>query len=282
MNGFRLLLVEDSEDDAFLLLRALKKGGLDPNYKRVDSESAVEEALRGETWDMVITDHSLPGFTSFRVLEVVRQCAPDLPVIIVSGLIGEAVAVSAMKAGAQDYIMKDNLARLTPAVNRELRETSLRMARKQAVVNQEREANGSHSTALASRSEFESRLGKVLTDAEQPSKESVILHLDVEQFEVIQVTFGLDGGQTLINQVASLVDQRLRATDTIAHFGGGKLRVLLQGYNEEAGRQLADDVLQDIGGRKFSLGSSEMAVSIRLGMDIIKSHHKTARDLRIA
>ena len=88
-----MLLVEDSEDDVFLLLRELKKGGIDPDYQVVDSEEAMESALQHGGWDIVITDHNMPGFTSFRVLELTRKYCFDLPVIIVSGIIGEELSM---------------------------------------------------------------------------------------------------------------------------------------------------------------------------------------------
>ena len=108
----RMLIVEDSEDDALLLLRELRKGGIEPYSELVDSEERLCLALRESKWDILITDHNMPGFSSFRVLELVREYSADLPVIIVSGTIGEGVAVTAMKSGAQDYIMKDNLSRV--------------------------------------------------------------------------------------------------------------------------------------------------------------------------
>src|SRR5918912_1825566 len=129
----RVLLVEDSEDDALLLVRMLRRGGYDPVWERVDSPAAMEAALDGGSWDLIISDHSMPGFSSLAALELLRRKGfVDLPFIIVSGYIGEDAAVAAMKAGAQDYIMKDNLARLNTAIERELREAKVRRERRRA------------------------------------------------------------------------------------------------------------------------------------------------------
>ena len=115
----RLLLVEDSENDALLVLRELRRGGYDPDHERVDTAAGVEEALGRRGWDVVISDHSMPAFSSEAALELVRSRGfADLPFIIVSGRIGEDAAVAALKSGAQDYLMKDNLARLTSAIER--------------------------------------------------------------------------------------------------------------------------------------------------------------------
>jgi PAS domain S-box-containing protein len=129
----RVLLVEDYEDDALLLLRELRRGGYDPIHERVDTAEAMEAALEEREWDLVIADHSMPAFSSSAALELLRgKGFADLPFIIVSGQIGEQVAVEAMKAGAQDYLMKDNLARLNTAIERELREAEGRRERRRA------------------------------------------------------------------------------------------------------------------------------------------------------
>ena len=129
----RVLLVEDSEDDALLLQRELRRGGYEPACERVDTAEDMEAALEEGTWDIVISDHSMPAFSSSAALELLRRKGfVDTPFIIVSGRIGEDVAVAAMKAGAHDYIMKDNLARLNTAIERELREAEGRRERRRA------------------------------------------------------------------------------------------------------------------------------------------------------
>src|ERR687893_2646458 len=130
-----VLLVEESEDDALLLLRILRRGGYDPTWERVETAAAMETALDGRSWDLVISDHSMPTFSSLAALGLLRRKGfVDLPFIIVSGRIGEDAAVSAMKAGVHDYLMKDNLARLNSAIERELRDAEVRRERRQAEV----------------------------------------------------------------------------------------------------------------------------------------------------
>lgn len=131
----KVLLVEDSEDDALLLVRKLRKGGYDPTWERVDTPEDMEAALDGRSWDLVISDHSMPAFSSSAALGLLRSKGfVDLPFIIVSGKIGEDAAVAAMKAGAHDYLMKDNLARLNTAIERELRDADVRRERRRAEV----------------------------------------------------------------------------------------------------------------------------------------------------
>jgi PAS domain S-box-containing protein len=128
----RVLLVEDLEDDALLLERVLRRAGYDTTSERIDTPAAMNAALDRQGWDIVIADYTLPEFDGLAALALVKERGLDLPFIIVSGSIGEDIAVGAMKAGAVDYIMKNNLSRLVPAVERELREAEVRRARKQA------------------------------------------------------------------------------------------------------------------------------------------------------
>lgn len=128
----RVLLVEDSEDDALLILRELRRAGYAPTAERVDTPEAMAAALAQRTWDIVLADWALPRFGATSALALLKKSELDLPFIIVSGTIGEDAAVAAMKAGAHDYVMKGHLARLIPAIERELHEAGERQRRRQA------------------------------------------------------------------------------------------------------------------------------------------------------
>lgn len=126
----RVLIVEDSEDDAELLVRELCRGGYKPQHARVDTAAAMTDALVGGEWEVILADYYMPHFDALAALQLARDSGRDLPFIIVSGTIGEDIAVEAMKAGAHDYLVKGHLARLVPAVERELREAEVRRARR--------------------------------------------------------------------------------------------------------------------------------------------------------
>ena len=128
----QVLIVEDVEDDLLLMVRELRRGGYTLDYVRVDTANAMLTALDRQAWDIVIADYSLPAFSAPDALKLLQQQHLDLPFIIVSGTIGEEVAVAAMKAGAHDYIIKGNLTRLIPAVERELRDAEERQKRHRA------------------------------------------------------------------------------------------------------------------------------------------------------
>ena len=129
----RVLVVEDSEFDARMLIGLLKAGGFEPEFKRVETASQMTAALDDVEWEIILADYNLPEFSAPKALEVLQDTKLDIPFIIVSGGIGEDTAVAAMKAGAHDYLMKGNLARLVPAVERELRDAAVRASRRKAV-----------------------------------------------------------------------------------------------------------------------------------------------------
>jgi diguanylate cyclase (GGDEF)-like protein len=131
-SALQVLIVEDSEEDALLLVRRLSQGGYQPQWRRVDTQMDFKAALENQPWDIIFADYTMPRFSGTIALAILRQHDLDVPFIFVSGSIGEDTAVEAMKSGAQDYVMKNNLARLLPAVERELREASRRVEQRRA------------------------------------------------------------------------------------------------------------------------------------------------------
>lgn len=129
-----VLMVEDVEDDALLMAAELRRGGYAVTFERVDTAEDVRAALQKKSWDVILCDFTMPYFSGTAALELAKACGSDAPFIYVSGTIGEEAAVQAMKSGAQDYVMKTNLARLAPAVERELGEAQTRRESKQAEI----------------------------------------------------------------------------------------------------------------------------------------------------
>jgi len=130
--NLRILFVEDSADDAELMLRRLREAGIEPHWDRVQTEAALREALAGERWELALVDYNLPGFGGPQALAVLAEAAPDVPAITVSGAISEDTAVATITAGAVDYVLKDNLTRLAPAVRRAVEGAELRRQQRRA------------------------------------------------------------------------------------------------------------------------------------------------------
>ena len=117
--SLRALIVEDSEDDAVLVVNELRRGGYEPQWLRVETGQAMQKALHEREWDVVISDYSLPSFSGSAALELAKSSGLDIPFLMVSGVVGEETAVAAMKAGAHDFFVKGHLGRLVAAIERD-------------------------------------------------------------------------------------------------------------------------------------------------------------------
>ena len=130
-----LLLIEDVEDHALLIVRELSKEGFTPTFTRVETLAELKAALAEHVWDAIISDFRLPGFNAIDALHCVKASSQDVPFILVSGVIGEEMAAEVMKAGAHGYIMKGNYAILAPTLERELKEAAVRRERRETAAN---------------------------------------------------------------------------------------------------------------------------------------------------
>jgi len=278
----RVLLVEDSEDDAELLLRELRKGGYQPEHRRVENDGDLQSALEREFWDVVITDHNLPGFSSEAALGTVRRSGLDIPVIIVSGSIGESIAVEAMKRGANDYIMKDNLTRLVPAIARELRETRNRVEHRRAQETIRHLSHHDALTGLSNRLDFELQVELAMRMSGQGVTHA-LLYLDLDQFKIINDTCGHEAGDELLRQLAMLLHGPIRDVDTIARLGGDEFGVLLLNCSLPQAQQIAEHMLQIVTNFRFSWKGSSFAIGASIGLVSLDDSRLTLSDvLRMA
>jgi signal transduction histidine kinase len=196
--AIRLLLIEDSADDAELVVRDLERGGYAVSHQRVQTVGALRAAFAVSHWDVVLSDYAMPEFSGVDALSVVKELGLDVPFIIVSGVIGEAAAVRAMQSGAHDYVLKDSLARLCPAVDRELREAALRAEqrklREQLLISDRMASVGTLAAGMAH--EINNPLAAIVTNLELMSRD---LKLVAERFPV---------GEALREVVSELQDAR--------------------------------------------------------------------------
>jgi diguanylate cyclase (GGDEF)-like protein len=268
----RVLIVEDSENDALLLVRELRRGGYAPTFHRVDTSESMHAALARQPWDLVITDHKMPRFDSNAALAMVKEGYPDTPVIIVSGSIGEEFAVAAMKAGAQDYLMKGNLMRLVPAVERELREAETRRARRRAEDAIRHMAYHDALTDLVNRSEFERRLAQALSSAKERGLSHALLYMDLDQFKLINDTCGHVAGDELLRQLAVLFQDLVRGNDTLARLGGDEFGALLESCPLEHAEQIAEDFRRTISDFRFVWRDKPFGICVSIGLVPITAH----------
>ena len=281
-SSLRILLVEDSEDDAALLLRQLRKGGFIPDCRRVDNGHDFEAALLSGSWDIVITDHNLPGYSSEATLAAVQKSGLDMPVIIVSGSIGEEIAVNAMKNGASDYIMKSNLARLVPAVEREMRETMNRRAHRRAQETLRHLALHDPLTGLTNRHEFETRLSLAL-DEVNGSVQHALLYMDLDQFKVINDTCGHEAGDELLRQLSAVLRTPIREMDTLARLGGDEFGALLLHCSRDHAIEAAERMLNSIKDFRYIWHDKTFSIGASIGLVMLSDSSLTSSDvLRMA
>jgi len=269
MTNLRVLLVEDSEDDALLLLYELQRAEYSPTVFRVESRHSMMAALEEQRWDVIITDHNMPGFSSQDAIEIARSLTPDLPVIIVSGSIGEDLAVAAMKMGAHDYIMKGNLKRLVPAIERELREAEMRRSHRVAEATIHHMAYHDHLTGLVNRHEFDRRLTAALDSAKSDDITHVLLYLDLDQFKVINDTCGHQAGDELLSQLAVVLKKLVRGNDILARLGGDEFGLLLVNCPLDQAKTIAEELREAISDFRFIWRDKSFSVGVSIGMALI-------------
>lgn len=248
----RVLIVEDQEDDAALMLRELRRAQFEPEYERVETEEELAAALEKGGWDIVLSDHGLPRFNSLQALNMLHESGLDLPFIIVSGSIGEDLAVAAMKSGAHDYIMKNNLARLGPAVERELREAEVRRARRDA-------------------EEQKQRLVQELEKAYQQLERRVrqitasIMFTDLEGSTELLTRLGDEENQTLLSSHRKIIREKLEEN------GGLEVKTTGDGfmiafYSARKAVNCAVEIQRELHG--FNLQNPDTQLKVRIGLNL--------------
>lgn len=279
--SLRVLLVEDSENDALLIIRQLSKGGYDTDYTRVFNQHDLDNELRSQHWDIVISDHNMPNFSSDLALSTVRKFDKDLPVILVSGTIGEEMAVKAMRDGAHDYIMKNNLARLVPAVQRELRESVNRKSQREAEKQIHYMAKHDALTGLINRFGFENKLQEML-DSVSDNIEHAFLYIDLDQFKIVNDTSGHVAGDELLRQLSRIMEKEIRANDTLARLGGDEFGVLLNNCPLTVAQSIAENLIKTIKSFHFSWQEKTFTLSASIGLVVIDQHYRGAAEIMSA
>lgn len=278
MTPLRLLLIEDSEDDAVLVVRELSKAGYAVTSERVDTPEALVAALDRQRWDLVIADYTMPRFSGTAALMVLREYDAEMPFIFVSGTIGEDAAVAAMKTGAHDYIMKGNLKRLVPAVERELREAAHRLSRKVAEARLAHLAYHDALTDLPNRVLLHDRLQQAVLRAARDGESLTLMVLDLDGFKAINDSLGHHAGDRVLQQVASRLRALLREVDTVARLGGDEFAMLLPRTDADGAVLAARKVLGELN-HPLLLDGKPLVVGGSVGISWFPEHGANADTL---
>ena len=248
----RVLIVEDQEDDAALMLRELRRSQFDPVSERVETEQEMRAALEEGGWEVVLCDHGLPRFNSLQALKLLHETGLDLPFIIVSGSIGEDLAVAAMKSGAHDYILKGNLARLGPAVERELREAEGRQARRNAEDQQQN---------------LLKELEQAYTQLERRVREitASIMFTDLEDSTQLLTRLGDEENQSLLAVHSRIIRQQLD------NHGGQEVKTTGDGfmiafYSARKAVSCAVEIQKEL--EEFNRQNPDRQLNVRIGVNL--------------
>src|SRR5579859_874788 len=264
-----VLMVEDSESDADLIEFELRRAGYKLRTRRVVTAREMSAALDGGAADVIICDFTLPQFSAPAALELVKARGLDVPFIVVSGSIGDQTAVEIMRAGAHDYVMKENLARLGMVVKRELREAAARAA----AIHQ---AQHDGLTDLPNRSLLRARLDEALRvrPREMPLPLALLL-LDLDRFKEINNTLGHQVGDALLREIGQRLQGAVLAGDLAARIGGDEFAVLLPGADVARAARLADDLVRVLQ-TPFVLDGQPIAVDASIGIAVAPKHGQDA------
>lgn len=218
-NEIRVLIVEDNPDDAELMVLELEVSGYTAIWERVENMNQMSAALDGQTWDIILADYSLPQFNALAALSLMQAKNLDLPFIIVSGSIGEEIAVAAMRAGAHDYLLKNSLSRLVPAAERELREAQVRQERRQALHDVQMLAFYDELTGLPNRTLFLQDLQDCINECKQQPILFGVIFLDIDRYKSVKYGFGHIKGNQFLIKVAQRLTAWIQPSDRLARVG---------------------------------------------------------------
>lgn len=268
----RALIVEDSEDDTLLLVKQLRQGGFVPEYTRVETAETMRQHLEQGTWDIVFADFTMPHFDAFKALDLLCASGLDLPFIIVSGTIGEDRAVAAIKAGAHDYIMKSNTARLLPAVERELREAQVRREYRRTQERVQHLAYYDPLTDLPNRTLFTDRLQQAVLMGRRKKHCFALMFMDLDRFKDINDTLGHHTGDQVLQQVAARIKACMRESSTVARMGGDEFAILLPTTSHLDGAAMVARKILASFSKPLQIGDRNFEIGASLGIALFPEH----------
>ena len=280
MKDIRILLIDESSHDEITLSKKLESSGYKPEITRLINLEQIKTIAIKKSWDIILTEHTLSEFTALELIAMAQESKIDIPIVILSGMISEDFAVEAMKAGAKDYIRKDNMTRLIPVIERELRETDSRNARKMAEEAVYYMAFHDPLTGLANRYEFESKLIKILDDVkENPELHYCLLYIDLDQFKVVNDTCGHPAGDDLLRQVSVILGQSLKKDGFAARIGGDEFTIILENHTIEKASEFAENLLRNLAEFRFNWMDKIFVIGGSIGIIRISSKIETINEI---
>lgn len=262
--SIRVLLAADSEGEIQPLVHALRGGGFEPLYRRIDRPRALHTALEEAEWDLIVIDDAMPRLPPNEVLDALHDRELDTPVILVSAQLNDTRAAAAMRAGVSDYVLRGNLSRLGPAVERELREAANRRNHRIVAAELERVASRDPLTGLANRRQLEIELERACADVGDAGH--AFLYLDIDQFRLVNENCGHNAGDELIRQLAAVLGGVVRPNHTLARIGPDEFGALLEHCTVSRAWRIAEQMRRAINAYRFAWEGQTHRVGVSIGV----------------
>jgi len=269
----RVLILEDRPEDADLARHELQRAGYDLNWRRVDDEAGFKANLDPEL-DLILADYHQPQFNAIRALKMMQDMGLDIPFVIVSGAIGEDLAVAAVRLGATDYVLKDRLARLGTAVKNAIEQGELRRRQRVAQAALEHHALHDGLTDLPNRLMLREEIQKAIgTNAH-----AVLLLLDIDNFKEVNDSFGHQLGDVLLRQMGARLREPVDGAHLIARLGGDEFGVLLPGGTVAVAERTAHAILRALE-QPFLSDDHALEITASIGIAAFPDHATDAETL---
>jgi diguanylate cyclase (GGDEF)-like protein len=268
----RILIVDDSEDDAFLVSREIGRAFQGAEFVRVDTPEDMARELRAADWDLVIADHRMPRFDSAGALTVLKASGRDIPFVIYSGQLETDAGVTAMNHGASDFVAKSTPGRLLAVVHRELEHARLMRAKERAEQSVVRLANYDALTQLPNRSLFIDLVQLRLGEHTPQSPQAALLFLDLDRFMRINDSFGYPTGDALIRQVALRLQAASNVSDVVARLGQDEFALFIDAVDSPTAAQAAAQTIMQRFAAAFVQGGQEFFLTASGGLTLFPDH----------
>jgi diguanylate cyclase (GGDEF)-like protein len=279
--SIRALLVEHSDEDAQMLVREMRHGGYNIDYLRVETPAALSSALSQKTWDVVLAEYQMPNFNGTDALRLFKRAGLDCPFVIVSRAMSDETGAATMKAGAHDYLLKGNLTRLVPTIDRELQQAEIRRQHKGA--NQKLQYLASHdlTTDLPNYAFFSERLTQALLNAQHEKNQLAVLIMKVNRFHDLNEALGDQLCDVLLMQLGRRLTAELPSSLTFACLRSNEFGVLIPAAKgPDAALQVVHEIISVLE-RSFII-SEGLKLDLQVGFGIaLFPEHGTAADLLI-